>query len=143
MGAIITRASGFAVDAGQALWERVGVVINTFLTWVEQTNAKMVDGQTGPDVSLLKDLDKALKDSYKLAAKARSELRMGSACMLLADKSALTRNPFVDEHEPQSASVPDVWVYTHPQNGVMRLLQEILRCCRIEGSLTALSTCCR
>ena len=42
-----------------------------------------------------------------------------------------------------SASVPDVWVYTHPQNGVMRLLQEILRCCRIEGSLTALSTCCR
>ena len=62
MGAIITRASGFAVDAGQALWERVGVVINTFLTWVEQTNAKMVDGQTGPDVSLLKDLDKALKD---------------------------------------------------------------------------------
>ena len=38
------------------MWERVGVVINTFLTWVEQTNAKMVGGQTGPDVSLLKDL---------------------------------------------------------------------------------------
>ena len=35
--------------------------------------------------------------------------------------------------------MPDVWVYTHPRNGVISLLQEILRCCRIEGSLTALS----
>ena len=125
------------------MWERVGVVINTFLTWVEQTNAKMVDGQTGPDVSLLKDLDQALKDSYKLAAKARSELRMGSACLHAARRQVGAHAQPVRRHEPQSGSVPDVWVYTHPQNGVMRLLQEILRCCRIEGSLTALSTCCR
>ena len=139
VGALISRNSGFAADAGHALWEREGAVINAFLGWLEKTSAKIVDGQTGPDVSLLKDLDKAIKESYALAAKARNDLRKGSACMLTADKAALTRNPFVDEHQPQHASVPDVWVHSHPQNGTTRFLQELLRCGRIEGSLTAMA----
>ena len=137
MAALITKDTGFANDAGRALDEREKAVINSFLGWFEKTSAKIVDGQTGPEVTLLKDLDQSIKDSYAVAANARSNLRKGSVCMLTADKTVLSRNPFVDEHQPQTASLPDVWVHSHPQNGTLRGLQEILRCCRIEGSLTA------
>ena len=137
MAALITKDSGFAADAGRALDERVKAVINSFIGWFEKTSAKIVDGQTGPDVTLLKDLDQSIKDSYAAAANARGDLRKGSVCMFTADKTVLSRNPFVDEHQPQTASLPDVWVHSHPQNGTMRGLGEIMRCCRIEGSLTA------
>ena len=52
MAALISKDSaGFAADAGRALDEREGAVINSFLGWFEKTSAKIVDGQTGPDVT--------------------------------------------------------------------------------------------
>jgi len=143
MAALLTKDSGFATDAGRALDERVKVVINSFIGWFEKTSAMIVDGQTGPDVTLLKDLDQSIKDSYAAAVNARNDLRKSSVCLFTADKAVLSRNPFVDEHQPQTASLPDVWVHSHPQNGTMRGLGEIMRCCRIEGSLTAMANVLR
>ena len=57
--ALLTKDTGFALDAGKDLADRQGVVVKNFLGWIAKAEANRRGGLQGADVTLLQNLDDA------------------------------------------------------------------------------------
>ena len=134
--ALLTKDTGFALDAGKDLADRQGLVVKNFLSWIAKAEANRRGGLQGADVTLLQNLDEALKANYERAVTAQNDTPLSTVAFLLADETHQEKNPFLTVHQPIGAIMLDLWVHAHPKNGVLRLLQELLRGARIEGAPT-------
>ena len=136
VAAILTKDTGFAIDAGKDLVDRIAAVVKLFLAWIAKAEARRRSGQQGADVTLLQNLDKELKANYTRAVSAQNNEPLATVAFLMADATHLEKNPFTTVHQPIGPMMYDFWVHAHPNNGVLRLLQELFRGARVDGAST-------
>ena len=111
--ALLTKDTGFAMDAGKDLADRQGLVVKNFLTWIAKAEASRRGGLHGADVTLLQNLDEALKANFERAVTAQNDTPLSTVAFLLADETHQEKNPFLTVHQPIGAVMLDLWVHAH------------------------------
>ena len=139
VAAMLTKDTGFAIDAGKDMVDRIAAAVKLLLAWIAKAEALRRSGQQGADVTLLQNLDEELRTNYTRAVGAQNSEPLATVAFLMADATHLEKNPFTVVHQPIGAMQLDFWVHAHPNNGVLRLLQELFRGARIDGSPTNVS----
>jgi hypothetical protein len=137
--AMLTKDTGFAIDAGKDMVDRTAAAIKLLLAWIAKAEALRLSGQQGADVTLLQNLDQELRANYTIAVNAQNSDPLATVAFIMADATHLEKNPFTVVHQPIGAMQLDFWVHAHPNNGVLRLLHELFRGARVDGSPTNVS----
>ena len=137
--ALLTKDTGFAADVDKDLMDRTGSAIKLFLAWIAKAEAARSSGQLGADVTLIQNIDQELRANYNTAVNAQNNDPLATVAFIMADATHLEKNPFTVVHQPTGPMQLDFWVLSHPNNGVLRLLHELFRGARVDGSPTNVS----